>query len=385
MYFDLYFILDKNGNVEEIKNDCFYALVHNGEFLLVNNIDDYTLYYESSLKEELKNLTKDEFLLCPKHLSEEIFSLSTIKNLYVQKNQFQSDDFKLKNVINEYKLPLYVYEKKSPEEDYLNIMKSIIKDGDLRQTRNSETYSDFAHHLKFDLKQGFPLLTTKKMNLRLIFEELMFFIRGQTNTKILEEKGINIWKGNTSQEFLNKVGLDYPEGEMGKMYGYQWRNFNSQGIDQLKEIINLLRTDPYSRRILMTTYNPAEINEGVLPPCHGISTQFFVRNGRLSCHMYQRSADWFLGVPFNIASYALLVHLLAKVSDLKVGELTMSFGDCHVYKEHKEVCLQQIERVPNNLPQLVVNKKKEIEEYEYRDITFIDYFCQGKLSAVMVA
>lgn len=274
------------------------------------------------------------------------------------------------------------------EESYINIMKDIYSNGDERSTRNSMVKSVFGKHLCFDLSKGFPLLTTKRMNLRLIFEELMFFIRGHTDTKILEEKNVNIWKGNTSSDFLKQTGKNtyLQEGEMGPMYGYQWRNFNGENMDQLNCVIELIKKEPTSRRIMMTTYNPLQAEKGVLFPCHGIVVQFYVSNGRLSCHMYQRSADWFLGVPFNIASYALLTHIIAVECNLCVGTLNISFGDCHIYKEHMDACKQQMSREALSFPVLEIKCKKEkIENYEYTDFILYRYIHHDTLKAPMIA
>jgi len=272
------------------------------------------------------------------------------------------------------------------ESGYLDIMKDIVFYGDRRKTRNAETRSVFGKQLRFDLS-SFPLLTTKKLSLRIIFEELMFFIRGQTNTTILEKKNINIWKGNTSRKFMDDNDKKHlTEGDMGHMYGYQWRNFNSGGIDQLKYVIETIKYNPNSRRIMMTSYNPEQAEHGVLYPCHGIVIQFYVSNGKLSCHMYQRSADWFLGVPFNIASYALLTYLIAKHCDLGVNELLISFGDCHIYEEHVTLCSDQLLRCTLKLPTLVVKRAhNDICDYEFDDIELRNYKSHEKLTGAMVA
>jgi dihydrofolate reductase/thymidylate synthase len=279
------------------------------------------------------------------------------------------------------------------ERNYLRIGDSLF-DSNPRMTRNAETRSSFGKTLSFDLRR-FPLLTTKAMNLRLIFEELMFFIRGQTDTKILEDKGVKIWRGNTSKEFLEKVGLPYREGDMGPMYGFQWRHYGEDyrgpdedygGFDQLQNVLDLLRNDKHSRRIIMTTYNPIAARESVLYPCHGISIQFYVEDDdRLSCAMTQRSADWFLGLPFNIASYALLVNLICATLGYQPGKLHLFLGDVHLYSSHESVALKQISTEPRSFPILRVKESKNIEEYEYTDIELLAYRPGPVLKAEMVA
>lgn len=295
------------------------------------------------------------------------------------------------------------------EENYLNLLKEIMSSGDVRQTRNAVTKSLFGKQLSFDLRNKFPMLTTKKMFLRGIFEELMWFLRGQTDSKILEEKKVNIWKGNTTEEFIKSMNLEYEPGDVGNMYGFQWKHFgadylgcdkdyNNQGYDQIEYVINLLRNDKYSRRILMTTYAPDKADRGVLYPCHGIVVQFYVREEHginlLSCHMYQRSADMFLGVPFNISSYALLVYILCEVLNnddddrmkFKPDKLTMSFGDVHIYSDHFSQVDEQISREPKNFPSLkILCEECKLEEFKWEDIEVIGYDPHGRIVASMVA
>ena len=281
---------------------------------------------------------------------------------------------------------LLLTRKNIEEWTYLQLMNNIFKYGYVGESRNSITTSLFGDQISFDLKKGFPLLTTKKMPIKMIFEELMFFLRGETNTKILEDKNIFIWKGNTNRQFLDDHGFnDYEEGEMGPMYGYQWRNFNSQGKDQLLETIELLKTDPNSRRIIMTTFNPLDADKGVLYPCHGIAIQFYIDKHGLSCHMYQRAADWLLGVPFNIASYALLTHLIGKTIGLSPSTLTISFGNYHIYKDHVDACKKQLERIPFEFPNLTVENCRDIADYKFSDLKLTNYNSYSSIKAPMIA
>jgi dihydrofolate reductase/thymidylate synthase len=294
-----------------------------------------------------------------------------------------------KNIVNVIATPI-----QSCEQSYLNLLQKIIDKGENRITRNAVTYSLFSEELKFSVKDSFPLLTTKRMFWRGIVEELLFFIRGEVDTKKLEDKNINIWKGNTNSEFLKKMNLDYEEGIMGPMYGYQWRFFNKPfdqaegGIDQLKDLIQLIKQDPHSRRLLMTDYNPSQVNQGVLYPCHSLILQFYVKGENLSVKMYQRSADSFLGLPFNIASTSLLLTIIAKLCNLVPDEVTLTLGDCHVYECHLDAVKKQLTRDPLELPKLNIPDFKTLEEVEnsiFEDYEIVNYKHQGGIKAEMVA
>jgi dihydrofolate reductase/thymidylate synthase len=266
------------------------------------------------------------------------------------------------------------------EDEYLTPLKSVLSTGIRRQTRNSHTLSTFGKHMKFDLRKGFPLLTTKKMFSRGIIEEFLFFFRGDTDSKILEKKNVNIWKKNTSKEFIEKCGLPYSEGVMGPMYGYQFRFFNAPyeidtegrsiqhivkpegGVDQLKNVVNLIKTDPHSRRILMTAYNPEYAQHGVLYPCHSIVLQFYVEDDNLDMFAYSRSADMFLGVPFNIASYSLMLHTIAKLTDTTPRFLNFSMGDAHIYEAHLRVVEKQLNNLRYPFPKLEITGLKTISD-----------------------
>ncbi len=294
------------------------------------------------------------------------------------------------------------------ERAYLALLNDIISNGDVRKTRNGTVRSLFGPQLMFDLQDGFPLLTTKRMFFRGIVEELLFFIRGQTDANILSNKKIRIWDANTTREFLDMVGLnDYEEGDMGPMYGFNWRHFGAnykgkgkdytgQGFDQLADVIQKLRDDPTNRRIMMTTFDPSKVQESVLAPCHGLITQFYVRNGHLDCKMFQRSVDSALGLPFNIASYALLVHILSHVLNFKPGRLYMTFGDTHIYEQHVEALQEQLERTPYQYPELVISKLPSdmngiheyiefIESLEYEDFVLNKYVHHSRIKLDMVA
>jgi thymidylate synthase len=287
--------------------------------------------------------------------------------------------------------------KISEENEYVSLLSNVFYNGNKKIGRNGETKSLFGKTLNFDLREGFPMITTKKMFIRGIFEELMFFIRGQTDSKILEDKKINIWKGNTNRDFLDKIGKkDREEGIMGPMYGYQWRNFNKpykgnseeKGMDQLKNVIELIKKEPNSRRILLTDYNPLQAFEGVLLPCHSIIIQFYVIEGYLDMYCYNRSSDLFHGLPFNIASTALLLSFIAKITNLIPRNFILSLGDCHIYKEHYDSVKIQLKRWLYKFPRLEIkdiDTLEELEEMEYGDIKFHDYKSYPTIKADMVS
>jgi thymidylate synthase len=283
------------------------------------------------------------------------------------------------------------------EKGYLDLLHNVITAGERRETRNGVVYSLFGKMMEFDLKDAFPLLTTKKVFFRGIIEELLFFLKGQTDTKILEEKNIHIWQPNTSAEFIRSRDLDYEEGDMGPMYGFNWLHFGAEytgaqadytgkGVNQLEKVIELLQTDPMSRRIIMTSYNPAAAEKGVLYPCHGISIQFYVSGGKyLSCSMTQRSADIACGLPYNIASYSALVYVLCKHLGLKPGRLIIHLGDIHIYEEHVEGALEQISREPLVVPKLSIREFETIGDITFEHFVLEQYVSHPAIKFVMKA
>jgi len=245
---------------------------------------------------------------------------------------------------------------------YLDLLQLVLEQGRARGDRTGTgTRSLFGHQLRFDLNEGFPLLTTKRLHLRSIIHELLWFLRGETHVGPLQEAGVRIWNEWATAEQCARFGRQ--EGDLGPVYGHQWRNFGAtrqpdgtyarDGIDQIQRALDLIRTNPTSRRILVTGWNPQEADQVALPPCHTLF-QLYVHDGRLSCQLYQRSADLFLGVPFNIASYALLTHLMAKVTGLGVGDFVHTFGDVHLYNDHLEQAQLQLTRETRTRPRLVL-------------------------------
>jgi thymidylate synthase len=253
-----------------------------------------------------------------------------------------------------------------PEEQYLSLLRLALETGNQRGDRTGTgTRSIFGHQMRFDLASGFPLLTTKKVHLKSIIYELLWFLRGETNVRWLQERGVTIW-----DEWADD------KGDLGPVYGSQWRNWpdgNGGTIDQIERLVESIRRNPESRRHIVTAWNPAEIEDMALPPCHCLF-QFYVANGRLSCQLYQRSADIFLGVPFNIASYALLTHMVAQVTGLEVGDFVHTFGDAHLYSNHVDQAREQLSREPRPLPRMTLNPDRtSIFDFEYEDFMLTGY------------
>lgn len=274
------------------------------------------------------------------------------------------------------------------EDVYLSLLSDVLLEGKDKPDRTGVgTKSLFGKHMEFDLRMGFPLLTTKKMFWKGVVEELLFFLRGETQTKQLEQKGIKIWKGNTTKEFQESVGLScLEEGDMGKMYGYQWRRFNDE-VDQIQHVIDALKKDPNTRRSFVTAWNPCQLSEMVLPPCH-VSFQLYVdtEENMIDMHMYQRSADMFLGVPFNMASYGLLLCIIGTSLGYIPRKLRMSFGDVHVYQTHVEQAMKQLNNKPYAPPVVNVSTSQDdpyLKNIKSEDIHLMQYTSHGAISAPM--
>jgi dihydrofolate reductase/thymidylate synthase len=277
-------------------------------------------------------------------------------------------------------------EQKHEEMQYLELIKEIIEEGNVKGDRTGTgTISKFGCSMRYDLRRSFPLLTSKRVFWRGVAEELLWFVKGSTNANELKEKGVGIWDGNGSREYLDSIGLSHREvNDLGPVYGFQWRHFNAEytdmhadytgkGVDQLAEVIHKIKNNPNDRRILLTAWNPAALKEMALPPCH-MFCQFYVANGELSCQMYQRSCDMGLGVPFNIASYSLLTCMIAQVCDLKPGDFVHVLGDAHVYANHVEPLKTQLKNEPRPFPQLKINPDvKDIDGFKFEDFEIIGY------------
>jgi len=259
-------------------------------------------------------------------------------------------------------------------QQYLDLMRHVLANGTDKDDRTGTgTRSVFGYQMRFDLADGFPLVTTKKMHLKSIIYELLWFLRGDTNIRYLNEHGVTIW-----DEWADV------DGELGPVYGSQWRSWptpDGESIDQIRQVIEQIRHNPDSRRLIVSAWNVADIAKMKLPPCHCLF-QFYVADGRLSCQLYQRSADIFLGIPFNIASYALLTMMIAQVCDLQAGEFIHTLGDAHLYANHMEQAQLQLARAPHPLPQMKLNPAvRSIFDFEYEDFVLENYVCHPRIKA----
>ena len=287
------------------------------------------------------------------------------------------------------------YKEDNDKEDnhidyiYKNLVNKILNKGKIKTTRSGNVISYFGTELDIDVSEYFPLLTTKKMFFKGIIEELLWFLEGNTNSKDLEKEGVNIWRGNSSKEYLESLSLPYDEGDCGPIYGFQWRHWNApyidchtdykdKGIDQISECLKLIKNDPNSRRIIISGWNVEQLDKMALPPCH-VLYQFYVEDDNLSVKMYQRSADVFLGLPFNIASTSALLYLISTLCDKKPHRVLISIGDTHIYTDHIDVIKEQISRTPLNLPKLYI-KNKNIKKENF---ILENYNSHGALKAKM--
>ena len=259
-------------------------------------------------------------------------------------------------------------------QQYLDLLERVLETGVDRGDRTGiGTRAVFGHQMRFNLADGFPLLTTKKLHIRSIIHELLWFVSGDTNIRYLQENGVSIW-----DEWADE------NGDLGPVYGKQWRHwqtYDGREIDQLAELVGMIKTNPDSRRLMLTAWNPADVSKMALPPCHCLF-QFHVANGCLSCQLYQRSADIFLGVPFNIASYSLLTHMIARICGLQVDKFVHVIGDAHLYNNHFDQAREQISRKPGGLPQLLIHRTPEsIDGFRFEDFEIIGYHAQSHIAA----
>ena len=295
----------------------------------------------------------------------------------------------------------YYRNNEHDENQYINLLKDILEEGSLEKGRNGNTKSIFGSVMHFSLKDNkVPILTTKKTAWKTCLKELLWFIKGETDNKILNKQNVHIWDGNSSKEFMESRGLGgYKEGDLGPIYGFQWRNFNAEygtcddnyknkGVDQLKEVIETLKNPELrtSRRMIVSAWNPCQLNDMALPPCH-VMFQFNVMEGnKLSCSMYQRSVDCPLGSPFNIASYSILTHIIAKHCELEAYEFIYYMGNAHIYEEHLSEMEEQVKREPYEFPKINIKSKREnIDDYVLEDFEILDYKHHPSIKMKMVA
>jgi len=282
------------------------------------------------------------------------------------------------------------------ELQYLNLLQQILSENNIKPTRNADVYSKFGTRMEFDLRKGFPILTTKRVPWKTVLRELLWFISGSTDNRFLKDKNVKIWNANASREFLDSRGLDYSEDDLGPVYGFQWRHFGAEyvdydtdytgkGVDQLRNIINEIIDNPTSRRLILNSWNAVDINKMALPPCH-VMVQFNIDNGFIDCQLYQRSGDMFLGVPFNITSYAFLLHIIGHLTNYVPRKLVHIIGDAHIYSQHLDAVQQQLFRTPNPFPQLtIIGELHDIDDIDENVFQIVGYDCYSTIQAPMIA
>lgn len=317
--------------------------------------------------------------------------------IYCKNNKYESTFLNYRFMIFQNTLKISS-QKKHPEYQYLDLLKEVITKGHRRETRNAFTYSIFGHRMEFDLSQQIiPILTTKRVAIKTAIKELLWFISGDTSNETLQKNGVHIWDGNSSREYLDSLGMTArKEGDLGPVYGFQWRHsgakyvdfqsdYRGQGVDQLQQAVDMLKENPFSRRNIVCAWNPSDLSEMALPPCHLMFQWYVEENNRLSLQMYQRSGDSFLGVPFNIASYSMLIHMVAWVTGLTPGRFIHIIGDFHAYEEHLEAIQEQLEREPYPFPTVHFKRPiSNINDFNLEDIEIKDYQCHKTIKAKMV-
>lgn len=287
---------------------------------------------------------------------------------------------------------------KHEEDQYIELIKDILNEGTMISGRNGNVLTVFGSAMRFSLENNkIPLLTTKKVAWKTCLKELLWFIEGNTDNAVLQEQNVKIWDGNASKDFLKQQGLDYDENDLGPIYGHQWRHFNApytscktdytnKGIDQLKNVIDLLKNPEtrHSRRIILSAWNPCQLKEMALPPCHVLMQFNVLDNNKLSCSLYQRSGDVGLGVPFNIASYSFLTHIIGHLCNLEPYEFVYYLGNCHIYDDHLTALKEQTLREPHLFPTIQIKGgQKKIEDYKFTDITIENYTHHSPITMVM--
>lgn len=355
---------------------------------LGNSLNSYDEIFVAGGEQIYKEVLRDFLYLCKRiyvtrfkanYNCDQFFSYDSIKDL-----DYASDPVKTRDYVR------YIFAPKVSHDEYsyLSVVEKVKEQGEPKPDRSGiGTKSLFGMRMEFDISERLPLLTTKKVSFANIVKELLFFVSGKTDTKILEQQGVNIWKGHTSKEFLQKNNLEWDEGDMGPLYSHQWRHWGAEyeganqdyrekGIDQLQLLIDNIRNDPHSRRHILSAWNPSQLNQMSLPPCH-VMAQFYVSSDRrsLDCQLYQRSGDLFLGVPYNIASYAILTYMIGHITGLRPRRLIHIIGDAHIYVNHSEQVNRQLKRTPRPFPKLSFRDSTRLHEID--DFTFNSFILEG--------
>ena len=373
--------------------------------VLFNYFENIDLIYHTEIQETIPKqilITNHDLVFSGISLPQYMInkSIKNIKNNYKKEIGKVYDFTKYQYIEKEIHYTENIYQKTEninhEEYQYLNIMEDILENGSKKDSRNSIVYSQFGKQMKFDLRNGFPLLTTKRVPWKTVLRELIWFINGSTDNRLLQQKNVHIWDGNSSKEFLESRGLeDYEEGDLGPIYGFQWRHFGAEyinhetdysgkGIDQLQWIIDEIKNNPNSRRLIMSAWNPVDLNKMALPPCH-VMVQFNIDGEYIDAQLYQRSGDLFLGVPFNIASYSFLLHIIGHLTGYIPRYFVHTLGDTHIYENHIESVTDQLIRIPSNFPKLIINDIDSINEIDETNFEIVDYNYYPTIKAEMIA
>jgi dihydrofolate reductase / thymidylate synthase len=360
--------------------------------------DKIDLIYQTQIHENVNKdlILQDEFCLSPIMINNETHGLIKTKTFETPGKIYTKEGYDEKIV----KYTFNIYQNKSfinkEENQYLTILKDILEENNYQEGRNGSVIKSFGQRMVFDLRNGFPLLTTKKMPWKTILRELIWFINGSTDNRRLQGKNVHIWDLNASKTFLESRGLDYEEGDLGPIYGFQWRHFGAEyvnhetdydglGVDQLQWIIDEIKTNPSSRRLIMSAWNPVDLDKMALPPCH-LMIQFSIDGEYIDAQMYQRSGDMFLGVPFNISSYSFLLCIIGKLTGYIPRRFYHILGDSHIYSGHIKYVKEQLERIPFDFPKCeIIREIDDINDIHEEDFRIIGYKCEKRLSAPMVA
>ena len=373
--------------------------------ILMNYFDNIDLIYHTEILENIPNhilVTNHDIVFSGISLPQYMIEKS-IKNVISEnkKEVGKIYDFSSNQYIEkELHFTENIYQKTEninhEEYQYLDMLKDILKNGSKKDSRNSVVYSLFGKQMRYDMRNGFPLLTTKKMPWKTVLRELIWFINGSTDNKLLQEKNVHIWDGNSTSEFLKTRGLDhYEEGELGPIYGFQWRHFGAEyndhktdysgkGVDQLQWIIDEIKNNPSSRRLIMSAWNPLDLDKMALPPCH-VMVQFNIDGSYIDAQLYQRSGDMFLGVPFNIASYSFLLHIVGKLTNYTPRYFVHTLGDVHIYENHIDAVNNQLSRIPSKFPKLTIEEISSIDTIKEEMFQINDYNFHPTIRAEMIA
>jgi dihydrofolate reductase / thymidylate synthase len=374
--------------------------------ILINYFENVDIIYHTEILESLPsdiqvnnrmNISYSGISI-PKYMMDK--SIENV-NIEYKKEIGKIYDFQSKDYIEkEINFTENIYQKTEninrEEYQYLDMLKDILSNGSKKDTRNSIVYSLFGKQMRYDMRNGFPLLTTKKMPWKTVLRELIWFINGSTDNKLLQDKNVHIWDGNSTKEFLKTRGLDhYEEGDLGPIYGFQWRHFGAEysghktdysdkGIDQLQWIIDEIKNNPSSRRLIMSAWNPIDLDKMALPPCH-VMVQFNIDGPYIDAQLYQRSGDMFLGVPFNIASYSFLLHIVGKLTSYIPRYFVHTLGDVHIYENHIDAVQNQLSRIPSKFPTINIGEITRVDDIKEDLFEILDYNFHSSIRAEMIA